>query len=97
MVRPKKIRSVSFNPNVTYFKPRAVPLSELKQVDLTVDELETLRLSNVEKLNQVDAAEKMGVHQSTFQRTLTKALEKVSDALVNGKAIKINGGEYKIL
>jgi uncharacterized protein len=97
MVRPRKIKVVNFEPNVTYFKPRSVPLSMLKEVDLTIDELETLRLSNLEKISQADAAKKMKIHQSTFQRTLTRAKEKITDALVNGKAIKIHGGEYKMV
>lgn len=96
MVRPRKIKIVNFEPDVTYFKPRAVPLAELEEVELTIDELETLRLSNLEKLSQADAAEKMQVHQSTFQRTLIRAREKITDALVNGKAIKLRGGEYKM-
>ena len=94
MVRPRKIKFVNFEPNVTYFKPRAVPLSQLQEIELTLDELETLRLSNIEKISQVDAAKKMHIHQSTFQRTLTRAREKITDALVNGKAIKIHGGEF---
>ncbi|MBN1793238.1 DUF134 domain-containing protein [Candidatus Woesearchaeota archaeon] len=94
MVRPRKIKLVSFEPKVTYFKPRAVPLAELEEVDLTLDELEVMRLSNIEHLGQEDAAEKMQIHQSTFQRTLTRAREKVTDALVRGKAIKIHGGDY---
>lgn len=96
MVRPRKIKLVNFEPDVTYFKPRAVPLSNLEEVEITLDELESLRLSNLEKLNQTLAAQKMQVHQSTFQRTLTRANEKITDALVNGKAIKIRGGEYKM-
>jgi len=96
MVRPRKKRMVDFKPGVTYFKPRAIPLSELEEIELTFDELEALRLSDLENLNQTSAAEKMDVHQSTFQRTLTRAREKISDALVNGKAIKIQGGEYKM-
>jgi len=96
MVRPRKIKLVDFEPNVTYFKPRAVPLNQLKEIELTLDELETLRLSNIEKLSQIDAAKKMQVHQSTFQRTLVRAREKITDALINGKAIKIYGGEYKM-
>jgi hypothetical protein len=91
-----KTKHVHFEPGVTYFKPRAVPLRDLKEVELTIEELETLRLSNVEKLSQADAAAKMNVHQSTFQRTLARAREKVTDALVNGKAIKIRGGVYKM-
>ncbi len=96
MVRPRKIKTVNFEPDVTYFKPRAVPLTQLEEVEITLDELETLRLSNIEKLSQVDAAKKMTIHQSTFQRTLTRAREKTTDALINGKAIKIHGGEYKM-
>ena len=96
MVRPRKIRSVNFEPEVTYFKPRAVPLNQLDEVELTFDELETLRLSHIKKLGQTDAAMKMEIHQSTFQRTLARAREKITDALVNGKAIKINGGDYKM-
>jgi len=96
MVRPKKHKFVEFEPGVVYFKPQGVPLRELTEVILSIDELETLRLSNIENLSQTESAEKMGVHQSTFQRTLSRAREKVADALVHGKAIKINGGEYKM-
>ncbi len=96
MVRPRKIKLVNFKPEVTYFKPRAVPLAKLKEVELTIDELEASRLSNIEKLSQADAAGKMHIHQSTFQRTLSRAREKVTDALVNGKAITIHGGDYKM-
>jgi len=96
MVRPRKLKFVNFEPDVTYFKPRAVPLNQLQEVELTLDELETLRLSNLKKLSQVDSAKKMHIHQSTFQRTLVRAREKITDALVNGKAIKIHGGEYKM-
>ncbi|MFH1849393.1 MAG: DUF134 domain-containing protein [archaeon] len=96
MVRPRKVKVVGFEPEITYFKPRAIPLSELEEVEITFDELETLRLSSIENLNQTDAAFRMRIHQSTFQRTLNRAREKVTDALVNGKAIKIHGGEYKM-
>ena len=96
MVRPRKIRSVNFEPDVTYFKPRAVLLSQIEEVELTFDELETLRLSHLKKLGQTEAAINMDIHQSTFQRTLARAREKITDALVNGKAIKINGGDYKM-
>jgi len=94
MARPFKCRQIWRNPNFAYFKPRAVPLASLREVILTVDEAETLRLKDLEKLDQTHAAEKMGIHQSTFQRTLTRAREKVSDAIINGKAIKIHGGNY---
>jgi uncharacterized protein len=96
MVRPRKIKTVNFEPNITYFKPRAVPLAQLEEVEITIDELETLRLTNLEKFNQTIAAKKMNIHQSTFHRTLVRAREKLTDGIINGKAIKIHGGEYKI-
>lgn len=89
MVRPIKQRKVSFDPDVIYFKPRAIPLSELEEVDLGVDELEALRLCDFENLSQIKAAKKMGVSQSTLQRILTAARKKVTEALIKGKAIKI--------
>jgi len=94
MARPRKTKTINFEPNVTYFKPKAVPLKQLKEVELNLDELETLRLANLKNLSQAESADKMQIHQSTFQRTLARAREKVTDALVNGKAIKIHGGEY---
>jgi len=93
MVRPKICRRVNFHPGITYFKPQGVPLRNLEEVILSVDELEALRLFDVEKKSQIDGALDMEVHQSTFQRTLSRAREKIADALVNGKAIKIEGGE----
>lgn len=89
MVRPKLCRKIEFNPNITYFKPQGVPLRELEVVDLTLEEIEALRLKNIKGLEQIEAAEKMGTSQSTFQRILASAYQKISDALINGKAIKI--------
>jgi len=89
MVRPIKQRKVSFDPNVTYFKPRAVPLSELEEINLASDEIEALRLCDFKELNQTKAAKKMGISQSTLQRILTSARKKVDEALIKGKAIKI--------
>ena len=89
MVRPIKPRRVLFDPDVVYFKPRAVPLSMLEEVDLSIDELEALRLCDLKDLEQKEAAKKMKVPQSTLQRILTSARKKVAEALINGKAIKI--------
>lgn len=94
MSRPHKHKIVENIPNVTFFKPQGIPLRTLEQVTLTIEELETLRLANLENLSQSQAATQMNIHQSTFQRTLKKARTKVSDALVNGKAIRIQGGNY---
>ena len=89
MVRPIKPRKVTFDPNVTYFKPRAVPLSMLEEVDLGIDELEAIRLCDLKKLEQIEAAKRMKISQSTLGRILTSAHKKIAEALIEGKAIKI--------
>lgn len=89
MARPIKPRRVSFNPNVVYFKPRAVPLSMLEEVDLSLDELEALRLCDLRNLEQTEAAKRMKISQSTLSRILISARKKVTEALIEGKAIKI--------
>jgi len=94
--RPRRLRRVAMEPGVTYFKPRAVPLKSLEEVTLAVDEFEALRLSDAEGLEQSKAAKKMGVSQPTFSRLLTSARQKTSDAICNGKAIRIQGGRYKL-
>ncbi|MFA6038882.1 MAG: DUF134 domain-containing protein [Candidatus Peribacteraceae bacterium] len=92
MVRPLKPRCIGAEPGATYFKPRGIPLRTLEQVILTLDEVEALRLKNLKEMDQTAAAKKMGVSQSTFQRILVSANKKTADALLNGKAIKIEGG-----
>ncbi len=89
MVRPLKPRRIACVPSTTYFKPRAIPLSVLEEVELTTDELESLRLCDFQGVEQVNAAARMSISQSTLQRTLSSARRKVAEALVNGKAIKI--------
>lgn len=89
MVRPIKPRKVYFNPKAVYFKPRAIPLSSLEEVELTIDEMEAIRLCDYKNLDQVEAAKKMKISQSTLQRILTSARKKISQALIEGKAIKI--------
>jgi predicted DNA-binding protein (UPF0251 family) len=89
MTRPRLCRKIKFNPDITYFKPQGVPLRSLEVVGLTLEEIEALRLKNIQGLEQTEAAEKMSTSQSTFQRILTSAYQKISDALINGKAISI--------
>lgn len=95
MPRPVKPRWVQFFPQVTYFKPAGVPLSTLDEVSLGVDELEAIRLKDLIGLEQEECARQMRVAQSTFQRVLTSARQKIASALVEGKAIKIEGGHYR--
>lgn len=89
MVRPRLCRRIGFNPNITYFKPQGVPMRELEIVELTTEELESLRLRNVSELEQEEAAKKMNTSQSTYQRILSSAYKKITEALIEGKAIKI--------
>ncbi|MBN1941406.1 MAG: DUF134 domain-containing protein [Candidatus Diapherotrites archaeon] len=96
MVRPKKNRFVEAEPETTYFKPRAIPLSELEEVCLSIEEIEALKLKFLNELEQEEAAKKMQVSRTTFWRIFSSAGKKISDALINGKAIKIEGGTYKI-
>lgn len=94
MVRPRKRRRVNFEHDIREFKPSDACIDDMDEVNITIDELEALRLSYLEKMKQNDAAMKMEVHQSTFQRMLHRTLEKISDALVNGKSIRVEGGNY---
>ncbi len=89
MPRPRLKRRVRFNPEVIYFKPAGVPLNQLEEVILTYDELEALRLKDTLNLDQNDSAKKMGISQPTFHRVLLSAREKVAEALIKGKAIRI--------
>lgn len=89
MPRPRLCRRIRFNPNVTYFKPQGVPMRDLEVVELTTEEVEALRLKNVKDLDQVGCAKMMKTSQSTFQRILSSAYKKITQALIEGKAIKI--------
>lgn len=96
MPRPRKRRRVGFMPKVTYFQPVGLD-EQIREELITVDEIEALRLKDVEGLDQEDCAELMGVAQSTFQRILTAARKKLSTAILDGKAIRIEGGDYKLV
>lgn len=79
-------------PGARYFKPAGVPLHVLVEVGLTLDELEALRLADLEGLYQEQAAERMSVSRATFGRIVESARQKIADALVNGKAVRVEGG-----
>jgi predicted DNA-binding protein (UPF0251 family) len=97
MVRPRKCRFVCHEPGITYFKPRGIPINRLEEIELTVDELEAVRLKDLEELEQEEAANLMGISQPTFHRLLNTARKKISEAIIKGKALKIHGGEYKLV
>ena len=97
MGRLKKNRIVKFNPNVNYFKPRGIPMFELEEVSLTVDEREAIRLADFVGLSHEEAGRQMGVSRATFGRIVQRARKAVADAMINGKAIKVEGGNYNIV
>lgn len=97
MPRPRIIRRIFFDPKVTYFKPAGIMLRDLQDNILTKDELEAVRLIDYEEMEQTKAAKRMKISQPTLSRVLKSARKKISDAIVNGKAIKIQGGVYKMV
>jgi predicted DNA-binding protein (UPF0251 family) len=87
-------RRVSCLPKATYFKPREIPMCDLSIIRLSIEELEAIRLCDLLQTEQNDAADLMGISRKTFWNDLQKARQKIADALVNGKAIEITGGDY---
>jgi len=96
MVRPRKNRIVAFNPDVSYFKPRGIPMIDLEEVCLTVDECESIRLADLIGMSHEESGCRMGVSRATFGRIVQQARKNIADALINGKAINIEGGNYRI-
>lgn len=96
MVRPKKHRRVGFNPNINYFKPRGIPVLDLQEVCLTVDEREAIRLADLEDMSHAAAGRQMGVSRATFGRIVQRARKTIADAIINGKALRVEGGSYKM-
>jgi predicted DNA-binding protein (UPF0251 family) len=97
MPRPRRFRRICFHPEVTYFKPAGVRMRLLRESVLTVDELEAIRLKDHEGRDQKEAARSMEVSQPTFQRIYESARKKIADALVTGKALRIEGGSYNFI
>ena len=94
-MKPRKIRDVSFPPKVVFFKPHGIPLREIEIVNLTIDEYEAIRLADYEDLKHYEAAKKMNISRPTFTRLLESAHKKISHSIVEGKAIRIEGGDFK--
>lgn len=97
-MRPKKHRKICCcRFNSCYFKPRGIPLKELEEVILNDDEIEAIRLADHELMYQEDASKKMNISRQTFGRIIESAHKKVADALISGKALKLetnkNGGK----
>ena len=94
--RPPLRRRVDFLPEATYFKPAGLPLRSLGEVCLSVEEAEAIRLKDLEGLEQEDCAQRMSISRTTFARVLNSARQKMADALLNGKAIRIEGSNFQM-
>jgi len=96
MPRPQKCRRIAFQPGVVYFKPAGIPVRELEEISLTLDEMEAVRLADLEGLYQEDAAVRMNVSRQTFANILGSARRKIAETITQGKALKIGGGNIDI-
>lgn len=96
MARPKYCRCIANVPDKNYFKPKGIPSSLLTEIVLTLDEFEAVRLADFKGLYQEAAASLMGISRQTFGRIITSAHTKIADVLINGKALKIEGGEISL-
>lgn len=94
MPRPRKCRKVGFIPTNNCFLPKEYNTEE---VILIIEEIEALRLSDFQMLDQDEAAKSMNISRGTFQRILNLARYKTADAIMNGKIIRIEGGDYELI
>ncbi len=96
MARPCKCRRICFIPGVTYFKPAGIPMRDLEENCLSLEEIEAIRLRDLERLEQVECAQEMNISRPTYQRVLASARRKIADSLLSGKALRIEGGNYEL-
>lgn len=97
MSRPTKCRRIHFEPEILYFKPAGIPLKKLEEVTLTVEEFEAIRLKDLEGMTQDVSSKAMDISQPTFHRLITSSRKKIAEALVLGKAIRVDGGNYEVV
>ncbi len=95
MSRPCKRRRIRGNPNASYFKPAGAPVKNLQEIEISLEEFEVIRLIDFKKIPQESASKEMEISQPTLSRILTNARNKIADAIINGKAIKIKKEIYK--
>jgi predicted DNA-binding protein (UPF0251 family) len=93
MPRPQIQRQIGYRPTTTHFKPQGIPLRMLETIELATDELEAVRLTDLEGLYQEQAAEQMGVSRQTLGLILKRAHKKIAEALIQGKAIQLEVAE----
>ena len=93
MGRPHRGRRIGHSLNTTFFKPAGVPAKELRITSILLDELEAMRLVDGEELKQTEAAERMGISQSTIARLLASGRRKTALALAHGEALQLQQGD----
>lgn len=89
MPRPRLRRRVCGNPRADFFKPAGIPLKQLQEINLEIDEFEAIRLIDFQEIGQEEAGKRMRISQPTLSRLLKSARRKIADAIVNGKSVKI--------
>ncbi len=96
MVRPQKERRVEKLPLLTHYKPVSVSLHDIDEVVVTIEEMESIRLADIEQLDQATSATRMEVSRPTFHRIVNLAHQKIATALWKGQAIRVAGGKFRI-
>ncbi len=96
MPRPFCYRRIGFLPGYNYFKPRGIPAEQLQEIDLTLDELEAVRLADLNGMYQEQAAQCMNISRATFGRILESAHRKIAEALIMGKVLRFQKGIVEI-
>lgn len=96
MARPRKCRKVCCLPECSRFGPLDSMVDEEQYVTMTVDEYETIRLIDLEGLTQEECSNQMNVARTTVQSIYNDARKKIAESVVNGKVLKIEGGDYQL-
>lgn len=96
MPRPRKCRHLQHHPTDRFYKPQAIKMRDLQTHVLSHDGLEALRLADYEGMEQSKAAASMNISRPTFSRLVNEARHIVAMALIQGDALKIEGGDYAI-
>jgi len=93
--RPKKVRYIQRMPKVSQFSPRGKP-GRPDEINLTIDQFEALKLADFQGFDQSQGAIVMKISRASFGRILREARRNLSDAIVNGKTIKIGIGDMQV-
>lgn len=96
MPRPRKCKRICFMPLVNQFGPIGEEYNNIEFIFLTLEEYEVIRLIDLDGLSQEEASEQMGAARTTIQNIYFSARKKIADSLVNGKMLKLQGGNYQI-